>query len=66
MVETLITLEGLRERGIPTSNSRLRRLESAGLFPKRIRPTPRTFAWLADELESHIAKVAAARSGGVA
>jgi len=57
----LLSLQGLRDRGITTSNCRLRRLEALSLFPRRVRPTPRTVAWIADEIDAHLARKVAER-----
>jgi prophage regulatory protein len=62
MAERLVTLNDLPGFGITLSNCQLRRLEAAGQFPRRIRPTPRTFGWLVSEIELHIARAAAARN----
>lgn len=51
----------LRRRGIKLSNSSLLRLEASSRFPKRIRIGDHSVAWLADEVDAHIAALAAAR-----
>ncbi|MBX3564837.1 MAG: AlpA family phage regulatory protein [Sphingomonas sp.] len=51
----------LRRRGIKISNSTLLRLEAAGSFPKRVRIGAHSIAWLASEIDAHIAALAEAR-----
>jgi prophage regulatory protein len=51
----------LRRRGIKLSNSTLLRLESAGRFPKRVRVGDHSVAWIATEIDGHIAHLAQAR-----
>lgn len=48
----------LRRRGIKLSNSTLLRHEAQGRFPRRIRLGERSVAWIADEINAHIANLA--------
>lgn len=52
----------LRRRGIKLSNSTLLRLEAARRFPKRVRIGDHSVAWVAAEIDAHIAALAKARS----
>lgn len=61
----IVTRPRLPEYGIPYSNPHLHRLEKAGLFPKRIRLSPKTVGWLESEIIEWILDRAAARKGGV-
>jgi prophage regulatory protein len=58
----LLTRDDLPRLGINISPSTLLRLEAAGRFPKRIRLGEHSVAWLASEIEAHIARLAAART----
>lgn len=51
----------LRRCGIKISNSTLLRLEAAGRFPKRVRIGAHSVAWLAAEIDLHIANLAEER-----
>ena len=57
----LLTRNDLSRLGLNLSNSTLLRLEAAGNFPKRIRIGDHSVAWMASEIEQHIAKLSAAR-----
>src|SRR5262249_40190639 len=57
----LIGRSELKAMGITASDSSLKRNEKLGLFPARVKVTPRLTAWFADEVETHLAKIAAAR-----
>jgi prophage regulatory protein len=48
----LLLRDDLIARGISYSNMHLCRLEKAGRFPKRVRPTDRTVAWVEEEIEA--------------
>jgi prophage regulatory protein len=54
----LYTLVDLRRLGILISKSTILRLEAAGKFPKRVRIGAHSVAWLRDEVDAHIAKLA--------
>jgi predicted DNA-binding transcriptional regulator AlpA len=54
----------LRMCGIKISDSTIARLEAAGKFPKRVRLSTNSVAWIASEIEDHIAALAASREGG--
>lgn len=54
MSKKLLTLADLRARGICLSPSRLRRLEQAGEFPRRVRISDRSFGWVPAEIDTHI------------
>jgi predicted DNA-binding transcriptional regulator AlpA len=54
----LYTRVDLRLLGIRISNSTLLRLEAAGKWPKRVRIADHSVAWLRDEVDAHIAKLA--------
>lgn len=54
----------LRMCGIKISDSTIARLEAAGKFPKRVRLSTNSVAWIASEIEDHIAALAALREGG--
>lgn len=53
--------EHLPRLGITFSPTSLRRLEAEGKFPKRIRLGVHSVAWLALEIQEHIAKLVAER-----
>lgn len=57
----LLTREDLPRLGLNLSPSTLLRLEAAGQFPKRVRIGAHSVAWLASEIDAHIAKLAAER-----
>lgn len=57
----LLTRDDLPRLGITISPSTLLRLEAAGKFPRRIRLGHHSVAWLATEIEAHIAQLAGAR-----
>lgn len=54
----------LRTCGIKISDSTIARLEAAGKFPKRVRLSTNSVAWIASEIEAHIAALAASREDG--
>jgi Predicted transcriptional regulator len=54
----------LRMCGIKISDSTIARPEAAGKFPKRVRLSTNSVAWIASEIEDHIAALAASREGG--
>ena len=54
----LLTREDLPRLGLNLSPSTLLRLEAAGQFPKRLRIGAHSVAWLASEINEHIAKLA--------
>jgi predicted DNA-binding transcriptional regulator AlpA len=57
-----LTKADLEKRGIPYSNTHLRRLEAAGRFPKRIRPgTGRLILWDEQEISAHQEQLLAER-----
>jgi prophage regulatory protein len=58
----LLTRDDLPRLGITISPSTLLRLEAAGEFPRRIRLGRHSVAWIASEIEGHIAQLAAART----
>jgi len=49
-------------KGIRYSKVHLQRLESAGLFPQRIKLGPRSVAWDEDEIEQYTREKRAART----
>lgn len=57
----LLTRGDLPRMGIRISNSTLLRLEAAGKFPKRVRIGAHSVAWLASEIDAHVAALAAER-----
>lgn len=59
----LLNRDDLRSRGITYSNTRLIRLEKAGQFPRRLRLSPGRVAWLSDEIDGWLSRLAADRSG---
>ena len=59
----IISYPQLRERGILFSRAHLRRLIEAGRFPTPIRVSARRIAWLSDEIDTFLERLAAERSG---
>ena len=59
--KVLLTRGDLPRLGINLSNSTMLRLEAVGRFPKRVRIGEHSIAWLASEIDEHIANLAAAR-----
>ena len=59
----IIPYQQLRERGIAFSRVHLRRLIEAGIFPAPIRVSARRIAWLSDEIDAFVERLAAERSG---
>lgn len=57
----LYTRADLRRYGIRVSNSTLLRLEAAGKFPARIRLSGHSVAWIAAEVDAHVAELASSR-----
>jgi predicted DNA-binding transcriptional regulator AlpA len=60
--------DDLRARGIRYSVSQRRRLEMAGLFPKRIRlggPDSARYGYVESEIEAYVKGLIAERDGGV-
>jgi predicted DNA-binding transcriptional regulator AlpA len=57
----LLTRCDLPRLGLNLSPSTLLRLEAAGKFPKRVRLGAHSVAWLASEIQEHIAGLAMAR-----
>lgn len=57
----LYSPEHLPRLGLTFSPTSLRRLESQGKFPKRLRISDRSIGWLVSEIHDHIAKLAAER-----
>ena len=58
----LIGFDELRELGITYSKEHLRRLETAGQFPERVRLTPSRIAWMFNEVMAWINDRAQVRS----
>jgi prophage regulatory protein len=48
----LISYEQLLEMGVQFSKEHLRRLEKCGLFPERVRLSPKRVAWALEEVEA--------------
>jgi prophage regulatory protein len=48
-------------KGIPYSRMHLDRLEKAGNFPKRVRLSSMTVAWVEEEVDAHLASKVAER-----
>jgi predicted DNA-binding transcriptional regulator AlpA len=57
----LIASEDLpTKKGIRLKNAQRKKLEDAGLFPRRVQTSERTHAYVEDEIDSHVeAKIAA-------
>ena len=54
-------------KGIPYSRMHINRLEKAGLFPKRVRLSSMTVAWVEEEVDAHLAsKIAERKTPAVA
>lgn len=58
----LLARQDLRARGITYSNTHLIRLEKANQFPRRLRLSPGRVAWLSDEIDGWLSRLAADRS----
>lgn len=58
----LITRKELKEMGIPVSNSTLLRWEKVGYFPRRIRMSNTSVAWLLVEIEEWVTEKAEHRT----
>ncbi len=54
----------LRMYGIKISDSTIARLEAAGKFPKRVRLSTNSIAWMAAEIDAYIADLAVSREEG--
>lgn len=54
----ILKLTDLRELGIPYSDRQLRRLESQGLWPRRIQLEPgcKALGWFEDQIERRLAE----------
>lgn len=48
--------------GFRLSNSSMLRMEAAGTLPKRVYIGPHSVAWVADEIDTYIAQLAASRA----
>jgi predicted DNA-binding transcriptional regulator AlpA len=59
----LLCRADLRRRGIKISDSTIARLEKLGAFPKRIRLSTNSVAWISAEIDAYIADLAASREG---
>ncbi|MXP09637.1 helix-turn-helix transcriptional regulator [Pseudoblastomonas halimionae] len=55
------TREHLHRLGVTQSPSTLLRLEAGGRWPKRVRIGDHSVAWLKDEVDAHLDKLAAER-----
>jgi predicted DNA-binding transcriptional regulator AlpA len=53
--------EDLFSLGLRLSNSSMLRMEAAGTLPKRVYIGPHSVAWVADEIDTYIAALAASR-----
>jgi prophage regulatory protein len=53
-----------KEKGIPFSRTHIDRLERAGKFPKRVRLSGMTVAWLEQEIDDHLAVKMSEREDG--
>lgn len=60
----LLCRADLRRRGIKISDSTIARLEKLGAFPKRVRISTNSIAWMAAEIDAYIADLAASRKSG--
>jgi hypothetical protein len=54
MSRKLIPPDALPEYGITIGEKQRRRLEAAGLFPRRVRPTPNSHAYVEVEILAHL------------
>jgi prophage regulatory protein len=54
--------DDLKAKGIQWSRTHIIRLERAGKFPKRVRIGANSFGYVAEEIDNHIAQLAAARA----
>ena len=62
--QILLDYDNLRDLGITYSKEHLRRLETAGQFPERVRLTPSRIAWMFNEVMAWINDRAQVRSIG--
>lgn len=60
--QILLDYDNLRDLGITYSKEHLRRLETAGQFPERVRLTPSRIAWMFNEVMAWINDRAQVRS----
>ena len=60
----LLCRADLRRRGIKISDSTIARLEKKGAFPRRVRVSTNSVAWMAAEIDAYIADLAASRGDG--
>jgi prophage regulatory protein len=58
---TILRHDDLKAKGIRWSRTHIIRLERAGKFPKRVRIGANSFGYVAEEIDNHIAQLAAAR-----
>lgn len=61
VMRRLYTRVHLARLGFTQCNNTLLKLEAEGRFPKRIRISGQSVAWLAAEIDAHIEALAAAR-----
>jgi prophage regulatory protein len=61
MSTVLLSYADLCERGIRYSKMHLRRLESAGKFPRRVEVSPQRVAWVGTEIDEWISARIAVR-----
>ena len=66
ITKKLVPYEGLKCYGIIVSKTTLWRQEKRGLFPKRVRPTAGTVAWIESEIIDFIQKLGADRASETA
>jgi prophage regulatory protein len=66
MAHRLIPYSALADKGIDLSKVQLWRLERAGKFPKRVRVTPGRYAWVEEEIDTHLEQKIAERDEKVA
>jgi predicted DNA-binding transcriptional regulator AlpA len=59
---TFLTFPELKSAGVGYSRVHIDRLEKAGEFPKRVHLGANRVAWLADEIQAHMARAVTARS----
>jgi prophage regulatory protein len=59
---TILRHDDLKAKGIRWSRTHIIRLERAGKFPKRVRIGANSFGYVAEEIDNHIAQLAAARA----
>jgi len=54
VVKKFLRYSELRDHGIMLRRKQIDRLESLGLFPKRIKLGLRRVGWLAEEIKAHV------------